>query len=655
MVKTSLIVLLLIGLIGATASGATLRSPNNTYLNGAEGDVPTIVTAPRAIVNEGFESATFPPTGWSLSGAAAIWSRSTDCSGYGVGVASTRADFYNVNGGTQDLVTYVCSPTGATDTLVFDHAYAPYPGTYLDSLTIWTSTDGGSNWTKLIGLVGGASGTLNTAPATTSQFIPTAGQWATKKYALVANTNRIRFRGHSAYGNELYLDNIKVIYPSTDHDAMIAQIISPAGQVTAPINPRLLVRNNGLNAESFQVNCLITHSAATVYSESLTVANLAAGDTQTVSFPLWMPVYCESYGVQGWTSLAGDLTPGNDTMTSSFNTNTYQRKVFGVDFTATWCTWCPWHQVAWDWLKEEAGDTLCMIAMHSSASSDSFYFAALGTLATYYGVPGYPTSHIDGIVSFVGSDTSGAGVGQYNAFRAVFDQRKVINSPFGIVLSGTYSGGNGTITATIDYPGTTPLPITIRGAAVEASKYSVWPSPTHQLRQDSVRSLARSIFPSAAGDTFTLATGATVKNYPITINAGWNTSKLSFVVWAEKRGLKENYQADEILYSELTGIAGEPTQTVGVRTALLPVGPNPSAGKLRLSYDLAAAGRVTLGVYDVAGRLVATVADGTMPAGSHSVSWNGTDRGGRKVASGVYFVRLDAGGASQTQRITVVR
>ncbi|MRR09161.1 T9SS type A sorting domain-containing protein [bacterium] len=88
---------------------------------------------------------------------------------------------------------------------------------------------------------------------------------------------------------------------------------------------------------------------------------------------------------------------------------------------------------------------------------------------------------------------------------------------------------------------------------------------------------------------------------------------------------------------------------------LLPVGPNPSAGTLRLAYDLAAAGRVRLGVYDVAGRLVAKVVDGTMPAGSHAASWNGADRGGRQVASGVYFVRLEAAGASQTRRITVVR
>jgi len=64
--------------------------------------------------------------------------------------------------------------------------------------------------------------------------------------------------------------------------------------------------------------------------------------------------------------------------------------------------------------------------------------------------------------------------------------------------------------------------------------------------------------------------------------------------------------------------------------------------------------RVQLTVYDVAGRRVAVLKDETLPAGRHAVRWNGdTSRG--HVASGVYFVRMEAAGLRFTKRVVLVR
>lgn len=68
-----------------------------------------------------------------------------------------------------------------------------------------------------------------------------------------------------------------------------------------------------------------------------------------------------------------------------------------------------------------------------------------------------------------------------------------------------------------------------------------------------------------------------------------------------------------------------------------------------ISYVLSETGRVHLGVYDVQGRRVATLVDGSAGAGRGTISWDGTDRDGRAVAAGVYFVRLDVTGASGTR------
>ena len=45
----------------------------------------------------------------------------------------------------------------------------------------------------------------------------------------------------------------------------------------------------------------------------------------------------------------------------------------------------------------------------------------------------------------------------------------------------------------------------------------------------------------------------------------------------------------------------------------------------------------------------------TVAAGRHEAAWSGLDRTGKQAASGVYFVRLEAGGQRLTQRLTVLR
>jgi flagellar hook assembly protein FlgD len=65
-------------------------------------------------------------------------------------------------------------------------------------------------------------------------------------------------------------------------------------------------------------------------------------------------------------------------------------------------------------------------------------------------------------------------------------------------------------------------------------------------------------------------------------------------------------------------------------------------------------GKVTLKVYDVAGRLVATLVDGHRGAGEHEVSWDGHSASGR-VASGMYFARVQNGTESARSSIVMVQ
>ena len=68
--------------------------------------------------------------------------------------------------------------------------------------------------------------------------------------------------------------------------------------------------------------------------------------------------------------------------------------------------------------------------------------------------------------------------------------------------------------------------------------------------------------------------------------------------------------------------------------------PNPFNPSSTIRYDLPEATRVTLAIYDVMGREVARLVDGSMEPGAHSVEWNGQDQAGRGLPSGVYIVNL---------------
>ena len=91
------------------------------------------------------------------------------------------------------------------------------------------------------------------------------------------------------------------------------------------------------------------------------------------------------------------------------------------------------------------------------------------------------------------------------------------------------------------------------------------------------------------------------------------------------------------------------------RTALAAITPTPSTGTARLSYTLARGGRVTLALHAVDGRRVRLLADGEREPGEYDVTWDGRDAGGHTVSPGVYFVRLEAPGASFTRRLVFVR
>ena len=97
------------------------------------------------------------------------------------------------------------------------------------------------------------------------------------------------------------------------------------------------------------------------------------------------------------------------------------------------------------------------------------------------------------------------------------------------------------------------------------------------------------------------------------------------------------------LASFTTGVVAEQDRAaLPAAFALAQNFPNPFNPETAIRYALPAESVVQLAVYDLSGRLVATLAEGAKNPGEHEARWNGLDRFGKPVTSGFYFYRLEA-------------
>jgi hypothetical protein len=102
------------------------------------------------------------------------------------------------------------------------------------------------------------------------------------------------------------------------------------------------------------------------------------------------------------------------------------------------------------------------------------------------------------------------------------------------------------------------------------------------------------------------------------------------------------------------------TGTGDLTTVVTPFGleqnvPNPFRGGTSIAYASPRPMPVTLRVFDVSGRMVRTLVDGVVPAGRHTVTWDGRDERGLETTAGVYFYRLDGENETLTKKTIRLR
>jgi len=83
--------------------------------------------------------------------------------------------------------------------------------------------------------------------------------------------------------------------------------------------------------------------------------------------------------------------------------------------------------------------------------------------------------------------------------------------------------------------------------------------------------------------------------------------------------------------------------------------PNPFNPSTTITFSTRQTGRVKVNIYNIKGQLIKTMIDSEIPAGQHSLVWNGMDNNGESVASGVYFYRLETGNYKQTKKMLLMK
>jgi M6 family metalloprotease-like protein len=112
----------------------------------------------------------------------------------------------------------------------------------------------------------------------------------------------------------------------------------------------------------------------------------------------------------------------------------------------------------------------------------------------------------------------------------------------------------------------------------------------------------------------------------------------------------------DLLYAfEPNAEAGVESKGLAGLSLDLKIGPNPVRPSTMIECSIPVATRVSLKVYDVRGRLVESIFDGSRAAGVYRMEWGGRDDNGANVAAGIYFVKLDTDRGSVIKKAVLVR
>jgi hypothetical protein len=244
---------------------------------------------------------------------------------------------------------------------------------------------------------------------------------------------------------------------------------------------------------------------------------------------------------------------------------------------------------------------------------------------------------------------------------AIIAWAKEFNSPATVYVHHVWAGG--TLDGTWPYSGrgvsgslsTQDFPQLVSdgmgGAIVAWQDYGTIGTASYDIYAQHVYSYGgRDLAWSADGRALCLAAGDQVAPQIVSDGAAG-----VIAAWEDDRNGSSNADIFAMrVYGSGDLAAVTPEQVEGLRVS--PPSPNPARAVVSIGFDLPTEGSVSVGVYDVSGHLLRTLAAARrFPAGSHGLIWDGRTGNGSSVSPGIYFVRLQTAGASVSRSVVWLR
>ncbi|MEP7145972.1 MAG: Omp28-related outer membrane protein [bacterium] len=600
-------------------------------------------------INQDFENTSFPPQGWEITNTSNYnWIRTTYASGYGTGNSCAVADFYDYASGNFELISATFPAVTSGDSLKFDHAYATGQSE-IDRLEIYTSPDNGTTWNLLITIMGGPGGPLATGSPTYDLFVPTSSQWATKKYILPDGTNKIKFRGVTAYGNNLYLDNIKIGIPYSN-DAGVTSIFQPKWGITPQtLAPKAIVKNFGTSTQSFQVTMSINPGG---YTNTQSVTALAAGQSQVVTFSNFNFTSNGTYVLKAHSSLSSDQNLSNDTIANTLIVTPAPRNIVLEYCTGTWCQWCPCGDDEVRNLKTAYPNSV-ILAYHGAGTDPWRVFNGSGIISAL-GFAGYPSGLVD------------RRLGNNNGWGSFYTdgENRYYQSPAATVniapTAVNYNSASRQLTVNLNATALTNLSGQYKVNFIITEDNLVYPQTGNSYCTGSStwvhNWIVRNIVNTVSGDNVNSGTWNNNQVYPLsfttTLDAGWAAANCKFqvVIFKDNGPLNTSEVQQGISNPILTTGINPQGNEIPDRYELSQNFPNPFNPVTNIKFNIPKDGNVTLKIYDVLGKLVDVYLDGYVKAGIYNAQIDGSG-----YSSGIYLYTLSAKDFTETKKMNLIK
>jgi hypothetical protein len=283
-----------------------------------------------------------------------------------------------------------------------------------------------------------------------------------------------------------------------------------------------------------------------------------------------------------------------------------------------------------------------------AAFGSSIYVAGSGTLEVVntliaegpIGIPFYANASSPVIVNSTIADNQNATVAVFTTYNAAPTVSNTI-----IVGSGSPTGGNGLTTLNYSLYDSEPFAAVIGPGNVQTTAPLLDPLADYTPLPGSPAIDAGDNTAVPAGITTDLLGNLRFVDDPDTPDSGNGEAPLvdigaiEFGSWTP----------------ELDGVTTSAGQTPMLALGAVHAAPNPFNPRTEIRFTLGREAEVRVDILDVRGRRVGSLQPGVLTAGAQALSWDGTDRDGRALSSGLYFAVVQAAGLQQTVKLTLAR